>query len=111
MFVGPFVPDSDAVLLEVAHVGVPFEEPQQLMDDGRDVDALGGHQREPLAEVEPHLMSEDAEGARSGPVALWHALVEDPLQQVEVGLHGADFVLRPLRLVGLRGRRDGSGWP
>jgi len=51
MFVGPLVPNADAILLQVTHVGVPLEEPQQFVDHGRDVDALGGHQREPLAEV------------------------------------------------------------
>ena len=33
VFVGPFVPYSDTVFLEIAGVGVPFQEPQQFIDD------------------------------------------------------------------------------
>jgi hypothetical protein len=35
--VRPFVPNGDAMLVEIFDVGVAGEEPQQLMDDGFDV--------------------------------------------------------------------------
>src|SRR3546814_3920413 len=33
VFVGPLVPDGDAVLLEIGDIGVAPQEPQQFMDD------------------------------------------------------------------------------
>ena len=47
--VRPFVPDADAVLLQPAHVGVAAQEPQQLVDDGLQVQLLGGDQRKASA--------------------------------------------------------------
>ena len=49
---------------------------------------LGGHQREALGEVEAHLVAEHAAGAGAGAVGLLDSLVEDPSEEVEVGLHG-----------------------
>ena len=34
VLIGPLVPDADAVLAQVADVGVALEEPQQLVNDG-----------------------------------------------------------------------------
>ncbi len=48
---------------------------------------LGGQQRKPLGEVEPHLVTEHAQGAGAGAVGLLHALGEHPVEQVEVLLH------------------------
>jgi hypothetical protein len=45
--VGPLVPDADAVVLQVSDVGVALQEPEQLVDDGLEVDLLGGEQGKP----------------------------------------------------------------
>ena len=42
VFVGPFVPDGDPVVLEVLDVGVTADEPEELVDDGLKVYLLGG---------------------------------------------------------------------
>ena len=85
--VGPLVPDGDAVLAQPPHVGVAGDEPEQLADDGLQVDLLRGDQREAVGQREPHLVAEDAAGARAGAVALLDTLVEDPLHQIEVRPH------------------------
>src|SRR5213594_4900669 len=36
--VGPFVPDADTVLVQVFNIRVAAEEPEQLVNDGFDVD-------------------------------------------------------------------------
>ena len=61
VLIGPLVPNPHAVLLQIAHVGVAFQEPKQLVDHGGDVNALRGDQGEAFAEVEPHLVTEDAQ--------------------------------------------------
>ena len=35
ILIGPFVPNPNAVFLEVAHVGVSLQEPEKFMNDGR----------------------------------------------------------------------------
>ena len=90
--VGPLVPDRDAAVLEPLHVGVAAQEPQQLGEHRPRVHLLGRHQREALAQVEAQLVPEDRQRAGAGAVALLHALVEDPLEEVEVGLHGPSLV-------------------
>jgi hypothetical protein len=85
--VGPLVPDGDAVLAQPRGVGVATDEPEQLPDDRPEVDLLGGDEREPLGEVEAHLVPEHAERAGAGAVALLDPLVEDAADEIEVGLH------------------------
>ena len=58
--VRPLVPDRHAVLLEPAHVRVAAQEPEELDGDRLEVHLLGRHEREPLGQVEAHLVAEDA---------------------------------------------------
>ncbi len=111
VLIGPLVPDANAVVPEVANVGVSLQEPQQLVNNRRDVNALCGHERKAFAEVETHLMAEDAQGARARPVFLLDAFIKHTPDQVEVGVHALHFVPRPLRLVGLTGHQGGEGFP
>ena len=92
--VGPLVPDRDAAVLQPLHVGVAAEEPQQLGEDRPGVDLLGGDQREAGGQVEAHLVAEDGAGAGAGPIALLDPLVEDPVEEIEVDLHGPELVDR-----------------
>ena len=87
VLVGPFVPDGDAVLVEIFDVGVAAQEPEQFVDDGFDVQLLGGDQREAGGEIEAHLMAEHRAGADAGAVALFHALGEHAFHEVEVLAH------------------------
>ena len=86
--VGPLVPDRDAVLVEIADVGVAAQEPEQLVDDRFEVQLLGGDEREAGTEVEAHLVAEDRQRAGAGAVALLRAVGEHMFHQVEVLAHG-----------------------
>ena len=65
----------------------------------------------PVAEVEPHLVAEDAQGAGAGAVALLHALVEDPLEEIEVLPHGSNLVRGLLHLEHVDHERDSVALP
>ena len=75
----PFVPDADFVVVEVLHIGVATEKPQQLVDDGAQVQLLGGEEGKAVVEVEAHLVAESAEGARPGAVVFGHTIGEHML--------------------------------
>ena len=88
ILVGPFVPDADTVVLEILYVGIAAEEPQQFVDDALEVELLGRHERETLAEVEAHLVAKHALRPCARAVAFHHALVEDAAQEVLILFHG-----------------------
>src|SRR3546814_5384854 len=81
--VRPFVPDANAVLLQIPDVRVALQEPQQFVDDRLDVQLLGREQRETLGQVEAHLVAEHAVGAGPGPVLLENAGLADMPHPVE----------------------------
>ena len=45
IFVGPLVPDANLVFLKVGNVGFTFEKPQQLVNDGAEVELFGREAR------------------------------------------------------------------
>ena len=85
--VRPFVPDPHPVLVEVADIGVAREEPEELVDDRRAMQALGGQQGKPVREVEAHLVAEHASRSRSRAVAPHDATVADMAHQIEILAH------------------------
>ena len=68
--VGPFVPDGDAVLVQVLRIGFAPQEPQQLVGDRLEVHALGRDQRKARGQIEAHLVAEHRQRARAGAVGL-----------------------------------------
>ena len=87
VFVGPLVPDTDAVLLEVFHVGVALEEPEKFVDDGLQMELLRGEQGETVIEVVTALCAEDADGAGACAVPFLCAFGEDAVENVEILFH------------------------
>ena len=87
MFVGPFVPDRDAVFLQVADIGIALQEPQKFVDDGTQVALLGGDEREAVGEVVARLPAEHRQGAGAGAVVFAGAMFEHMAHQVEIGFH------------------------
>ena len=85
--VGPFVPDAHASFLQPVSVGIALEEPQEFVDDRLQMEFFGSEKGESLFEVETHLMTKDRDGARAGPVALFDAFCDNPVEQVDVLLH------------------------
>jgi hypothetical protein len=55
----PLVPDGNAIFLEVVDVGIPFEEPEQFVNDGAEVKLFGGEKGEALCEIKALLRPED----------------------------------------------------
>ena len=87
VLVGPFVPDGDAVLVQIVDVGVAAQKPEQLVDDGFEVELLGREQRKAGGKIEPDLMAEDRARADAGAVAFFDALLEDAFHQIEILAH------------------------
>ena len=46
------------MLLEVVHIGVTLQEPQELVDDALEVELLCRQEREALLEIKAHLIAE-----------------------------------------------------
>jgi hypothetical protein len=68
IFIGPLVPDSYAMLIEVGGIGISIEKPEQLMNDGFQVKLFGGHKRKTILQIKAHLVSESTYG--TGPCAV-----------------------------------------
>ena len=100
VFVCPFIPDFHAVLVEVGDVGVPGEKPQQLVNDRLEVELLRSEQGKAPFEIATHLIAEYAPGARTRAVGLFHAVVEDVSEKIEVLSHGglSVWVIRIVRV-------------
>ena len=87
VLVGPLVPDGHAMVLQVPDVRVAAQEPDELVEDGLQMHFLGRDQRKPFGEVEAHLIAEDAPGPGPGAVGLPGSVLQDVLDEIEVGLH------------------------
>lgn len=85
--IGPFVPDAYAVFLEILHVRVALQEPEQFVDDGFQMELLRRQTGKTVVQVETHLVAEHAERARARAVFLAYAFVEYALQEVEILFH------------------------
>jgi len=83
----PFVPDTDAVFLQVADVGVALQEPQQFVDDRLEVHLFGGDKGEALSQIKPHLVTEHTEGAGAGAIPFLDAFAAHMGEQLKVLLH------------------------
>ncbi len=85
----PLIPDRDPVVVQVANIGVAFEEPEEFVDNGLGVNFFRGEEGEGLAEVETDLTPEDGIGADTGPVLPKLARLKDFPQQIKIGgFHG-----------------------
>ena len=86
--VRPFVPDLDAALLQPAHICLATYEPQQLINDGLEMQLLGRQQRKALRKIEAHLVAEERARAGTGAVRLVGAGFENIGEEFQIGLHG-----------------------
>ena len=85
--VRPFIPDGNAVRLEIGDVRIAREKPEKLVNNGFHMQLLGRQKREALAEVEPHLMAKEAERTGAGAIAALNATFAHHAQKVEISLH------------------------
>ena len=77
VFVRPLVPNGDVVVVQVLDVRVAAQEPQQLVDDGAQMQLLGRQQGETLLQVKAHLVAENAVRPRTRAVGFIVTLIED----------------------------------
>ena len=87
MLVGPLVPDRDLVVVQIGDVRITPEEPQELVDNGTQMQFLGGYQWEARRQVEAHLITKHAERAGPGAILLAHPVIAHVAHQVEILLH------------------------
>jgi hypothetical protein len=96
VFASPFVPNRHVTFFEPVVVARTCQEPQQLLNDGAQVNLFGGDQREAFVEVKPHLVAKHALGARASAVGLGNALAGHVLHEVFVltadGAHKGNLV-------------------
>jgi hypothetical protein len=86
--VRPFVPYRNIVFLQISDIGIALEKPQELVDDGFQVQFLGSHHGKPVCQIEPHLMAEDAIGTGSRAVVFPDAILAHAVEEIEILLHG-----------------------
>ena len=89
VLISPFVPNRHSMVLQVLDVCVPGKEPKKLVDYGFKMDLLRRQERKALAQVEPHLMAENALCPDSGAVMADDTFSADPLQKVKILFHRA----------------------
>ena len=87
LLVGPLVPDGDAVFVQVAHVGVAAQKPEQLVDDRFEMEFLRGEQRKSLPQIETRLRAEDGNGPGPGAIHARLALFEHQPKQIVILAH------------------------
>ena len=68
VFVGPLVPDAHAVVFQISNIGIAVQKPQQLDDDGAQVQLLGGQHRKALRQIKSQLVTKQAMGPGPRPV-------------------------------------------
>ena len=75
------------MLLEVVHIGVTLQEPQELVDDALEVELLCRQEREALLEIKAHLIAEGTERTSPSTVTFQVSLCEDMAEQIQILLH------------------------
>lgn len=86
VFIRPLIPDPDAMVLQVLHICISFEEPKQFVDNGFDVEFFGGQHGESLLQIHPHLVPECADRSGTGPIVLLNAVIEYMSEEILIGL-------------------------
>ena len=88
VLIGPLVPDANLVVLEVADVGVAHQEPEELVNDGAEVELFGGQAGKALAEIVARLAAKNRTSAGAGAVGALFAVFKDIAEQIQVLPHG-----------------------
>jgi len=92
--VGPLIPDRHAMFVEITHVRVATQKPEQLVNNGLEMQLFCGERGETVAEGKPRLGAENGISARAGAIRLELAFIEDKAEQVEVLNHLREEITR-----------------
>ena len=80
VFVGPFIPNTDFVFAQVGDVGFAFKEPEEFVDNGSEMELLGGKEGKVGVEGEAGLSAKDGVGAGAGAVVAVGAGFKDGIE-------------------------------
>src|SRR5262245_25859362 len=105
LLVGPLVPDAHAVLTQILDVRVASQKPQQLINDRFQMQLFRRHQRKPLRQVKPHLISKNTARSGARAIAFGRSAIQNVLEQFEILTQSA---VLPTRGFGNKNRRDDS---
>jgi hypothetical protein len=75
LFVGPLIPDGHAMILQVLHVAIALQKPEQFIDDRAQVQLFGRHRRETGRQIEAHLIAKNTQRPRSSAIFFANAFV------------------------------------
>src|SRR4029450_13768852 len=97
IFVSPFIPNGDTVLVEIVNVCVAAQEPEQLVDDRFDVQLLGCEQRESRSvgtQIKARLGAEDRQRPRAGAIVARLTVLEHESEKIVVLPHAKNLSRR-----------------
>ena len=89
----PLVPNTHPMVMQILHIRVATQKPQQLVYNGTQMQFLRSQQRKTVVKMEPHLVSEHTDSARTRTILLRHAVVQHMLQQVKILFHSVSYIL------------------
>src|SRR4029450_8470495 len=95
VFVSPFIPNGDTVLVEIVNVCVAAQEPEQLVDDRFDVQLLGCEQRESRSvgtQIKARLAAEDRQRPGAGAIGARLTVLEHESEKIVVLPHAKKFI-------------------
>ena len=75
------------MLFEITDIGRSGKKPDQLVNDGFQMQLLGGHQWEAFLQIKTHLITEDRARARASAVSLDGAMFVHMAHEIEVLAH------------------------
>ena len=75
--ISPFIPDGDIVFVEIADIGIAFEEPEQLVDDRSEMELLRREQGKAVGQIKALLRTKDRMGSRTGAILLGSSMIEN----------------------------------
>ena len=90
VFIGPLIPDANAVFLEIGDVGVALQEPEEFVNDRTKMKFLRRDERKTFRKIEAHLVAEHGAGACTRAVGLVDPVLVYVAHQglVLIGDHG-----------------------
>src|SRR6266404_7064908 len=93
-FIGPFVPNAHAMLVEITNVGIAAQKPEQLVNNRFDVQLLRREQRKSHAcgtQIEARLRAEDRQCAGTGAIGARLTLLEHKPEKIMILAHAKNY--------------------
>jgi hypothetical protein len=87
VFIGPFVPNGDTVIIQKANVGLAAQKPKQFVDDRFEMELLGRQKGKAFAQIKSGLGTEDRQCAGSSPIAARYSFLQDEAKKIVILPH------------------------